>query len=211
MLVRDGNIQQLNHQADDLARREVFPGLVTALFRETPEQLFVDVAHLQPGELVRAEGEFLVLVQDRGQPVEFHHLADGGAVIEVLDDVVNVLGEAVDVGAKILLQQGMVFLIDRAECPVRGVGERTLLGIQLQFLDQLGEFLLGELRPVLQHLDGLRCPPVNQNTLQPADDDDGQDDTLILVGLELAAQALGGFPDVGGEIVKFGFVERESH
>ena len=90
MLVRDGNIQQLDHQADDFARREVLPGLLAALLRKAPEQFLIDVAHLQAGELVRTEREFLVLVQDRGQPVEFYHLADGGAVIEVLDDVVNI-------------------------------------------------------------------------------------------------------------------------
>ena len=150
MPVRDGNLQQLDHQADDFARREVFPGLLAALFREAPEQFLVDVAHLQPGELVGAEREFLVLVQDRGQPVVLHHLADGGAVIEVLDDVVNVLREAVDVGAEVLLQQRVVFLIDLAERPVGLVGERALLGIQFQFLDQLGEFLLGQLGPVLR-------------------------------------------------------------
>ncbi len=52
--------------------------------------------------------------------------------------------------------------------------------------------------------------PVNQNTLEPADNDDGQDDALIFVGLELAGQALSGFPDVGGEIVEFGYLERKS-
>ena len=41
-------------------------------------KLLVDVAHLQPGELVGAELEFLVLVQDRGEPVVLHHLADRG-------------------------------------------------------------------------------------------------------------------------------------
>jgi hypothetical protein len=126
MLVRDGNIEQLDHQADDFARREVFPGLLAALFREAPQQFLVDVAHFQAGELVGAEGEFLVLVEDRGQPVVLHHQADGGAVIEVLDDVVNILREAVDVGAEVLLQQRVVFLVDRAERPVGGVRERAL-------------------------------------------------------------------------------------
>ncbi len=102
--VGDGNLQQLDHEPDDFARGEVFSGLLAALFREAPQQFLVDVAHLQPGELVRAELQFLVLIQDRGEPVVLHHLADGGAVVEVLDDVVNVLGEAVDVGAEVLLQ-----------------------------------------------------------------------------------------------------------
>ena len=135
--VGDGNVQQLDHQPDDLARGEVFPGLLAALFREAPEQFLVDVAHLQAGELVRAEFEFLVLVQDRGEPVVLHHLADGGAVVEVLDDVVNVLGEAVDVGAEVLLQQRVVFLVDLTERPVGLVGERRLLGFSSSSLTSL--------------------------------------------------------------------------
>ena len=211
MLVRDRNIQQLDHQADDFARGKVFPGLVTALFRKAPQQLLVDVAHLQPGELVGAEREFLVLVQDRGQPVILHHQPDGCSIIEMLDDVVNVLRKAIDVGAEIFLEQRMVFLIDRAERPIRLVRERTLLRIQLQFLDQLRQFLLAELGATLEHISGFLLPPRNQDTLQPPDDDDGQDDALILVGLELPAQPLGGFPDVGSEVVELGFVEREGH
>jgi hypothetical protein len=68
----------------------MFPGFFAALFRKAPEQFLVDVTHLQPGKLVGAEREFLVLVQDRSQPIVFHHLADGGAVMEMLDDVINV-------------------------------------------------------------------------------------------------------------------------
>ena len=207
MLVRDRNIQQLDHESDDFSRREVLPGLLAALFRKAPEQLFVYVAHLQPGELVGTEREFLVLVEDRRQAVVFHHQADGGAIVEMLDDVVNVLRETVDVGAEILLQQGVIFFVDRPERPVCFVGERALLRIQLQFLDQLGEFFLGGLWPVLEHLGGLFRPPIDQHTFQAADHDDGQDDALVFVGLELSAQALGGLPDVGGEVVELRFVE----
>ena len=129
----------------------------------------------------------------------------------MLDDVVNVLGEAVDVGAEVLLQERVVFLVDLAERPVGLVRERRLLGIEFEFLDQLGEFLLGELGPLGQHLGALLLPPVDQHALQPADDDDGQDDVLIFVSLELAAQPLGGFPDVAGEVVEFGFVQGKGH
>ena len=149
--VGDGDVEQLHHQADDFARGEVLSGLFAALFREAPQQFLVDVAHLQRRELVRAELQFLVLIQDRGQPVVLHHLADGGAVVEVLDDVVNVLREAVDVGAEVLFEQRVVFLVDLAQRPVGLVGERGLFGIEFQVLDQLGEFLLGELGPLGEH------------------------------------------------------------
>ena len=57
--VGDGDFQQLDHQADDLTRGEVIPGCLGMCFREAPEQFLVDVAHLQAGELVRAEVEVL--------------------------------------------------------------------------------------------------------------------------------------------------------
>jgi hypothetical protein len=122
--LRNGNLQQLDHKADDFARGEVFPGLLATLFRETPQQFLIDVAHLQIRELVRTKREFLILIEDRGEPVVLHHQADGSAIIEVLDDVLHVLGEAVDVGAEVVFEQRMVFLIHLAQRPVGLVRER---------------------------------------------------------------------------------------
>jgi hypothetical protein len=113
----------------------------------------------------------------------------------VLDDVVNVLRKAVDVFAEVFLQQRVVFLIDLAERPSGLIRERRLLGIEFQFLDQLGKFFLGELGPLGEHLGAFLLAPVDQHAFQAADDDDGQDDVLVLVRLELAAQPLGRFPD----------------
>ena len=203
--VGDGDVEQLHHQADDFARREVLPSLLAALFREAPQQLLVDVAHLQRRELVRAEFQFLVLVQDRREAVVLHHLPDGGPVVEVLDDVVDVLREAVDVGAEVLFEQRVVLLVDPAQRPVGLVGERRRAGFQA--LHQLGEFLLGELGPLGQHLGRLVLAPLDQHALQAADDDDRQDDVLVLVGLELAAQPLGGLPDLVGEVVELRLVQ----
>ncbi len=47
--------------------------------------------------------------------------------------------------------------------------------------------------------------------LQPPDDHDGQDDALVFVSLELAAQPLCGFPDVAGQVIELGFVEGKGH
>ena len=51
--------------------------------------------------------------------------------------------------------------------------------------------------------------PGQQHAFEPPDDDDGQDDALVFIRLELATQALGGFPDFVGEVVELGFVEGE--
>ena len=53
--------------------------------------------------------------------------------------------------------------------------------------------------------------PLDQHAFQAPDDDNGQDDRLVFVGFELAAQAFGGFPNFVGEIVEFGLVECGCH
>ena len=39
--------QQVDHEADDLAGREVLPGGLVGQLREAPDQLLVEVAHLE--------------------------------------------------------------------------------------------------------------------------------------------------------------------
>jgi predicted hotdog family 3-hydroxylacyl-ACP dehydratase len=60
-------------------------------------------------------------------------------------------------------------------------------------------------------LGGFVFSPLNQHALQPANHDDRQDNVPVLVGLELAAQAFGRFPDLVGEVVKLGLVEGKGH
>jgi hypothetical protein len=84
-----------------------------------------------------------------------------------------------------------------------------LLGVEFELFDQLGQFLIrhgGPLGPDLRHL---RLAPLDQHALQPPDDDDGQDDVLVFVRLELSPQAFGGFPHLIGEVVELGFIQRE--
>ena len=197
----------LHHQPDDLARGEVLPGLLAALFREAPQQLFVDIAHLEVGELRGAQRQALVLVEDGGEPVVLDQLGDGGVVVEVVEDVADVLGEAVEVGAEVVFQQGRVFSGEALEGVGGGVGEVRLADFEfLHQLVQLGGLECGTLAADLfTHL----LAPLDEHTFQPADDDDRQDDVLVLVGLELAAQALGRLPDFVGEVVELGFVEGE--
>ena len=108
----------------------------------------------------------------------------------------------------VVRQQCVAHVIDLAQRPIGLVRERALLGVQLQFFEQPGEVLGRKLRLLRQYFGGLLFSPVDQNAFQPANDDDGENNALILVGLELAAQALSGFPDVRCEIVELGLVER---
>jgi hypothetical protein len=129
----------------------------------------------------------------------------------VLDDVVDVLREPADVLAEVFFEQRVVFLVDLAERPIGPVRERALLRIQLQVLDQFGELRLGDLGPVGEYLRSLPLAPVDQHAFQAADDDDRQDHALVFVGLELAPQPLGRFPNIAGQVVQLGFVQGKGH
>ena len=83
------------------------------------------------------------------------------------------------------------------------------MGVEFELFDQLGQFLIrtvGSLGPDPRHL---RLAPWDQHALQPPDDDDGQDNVLVFVRLELSPQTLGGFSNLVGEVVELGFVQRE--
>ncbi len=47
--------EQVDHQADHLARREVFPGGVVGGFGELADQLLEDEAHLDVGDALRVQ------------------------------------------------------------------------------------------------------------------------------------------------------------
>ena len=111
---RDGDLQQLDHEANNLTRCEMIPGRFGVRFRESPEQFLIDVAHLKAGELFRSDIEDGILVQDRGEAGILDHFADDGAVIETIENILNVLREAVEVGAKVLFEQGVILLVDLA-------------------------------------------------------------------------------------------------
>ena len=127
----------------------------------------------------------------------------------MLDDFVDVLREAVDVRPEVFFKQRVVFLVDLPQRPVRLVGERGRAG--LQALHQLREFLFGKFGTLRADLASLILTPLDEDALQAAYHNDGQDDVLVLVGLELAAQPFGRLPDVTGEIVELGFVQGKGH
>ncbi len=161
--------------------------------------------------MVGTEIHLLVLVEDRGQAIILDHLGDRGPVVEMFDDVIDILGEAVDVGPEVRFEERLVFLIDLAQCPVGLVRKGGLLRILLQLLHQLNQLLLAASRLFGLNLGLLLRAPLQQYTFQTPDDDNRQDNILIFIGLEFAAQTLGGFPYFVGEIVEFWLIEGKGH
>ena len=187
----------------------MFPGLFAALFREAPQQFLVDVTHFQVGKLLRAECGFLVVVEDRRQPVVAGHRSDGGVVVEMLDDLLHVLREAVQILAEVVFDQGRIFRIHRLQAQFGSVGERGLG--QFQLLEHGRELGAGQIGTARGDFGLHPCAPLDEHAFEAPNDDHRQDDVLVFVSLELAAQALRGFPDFSGQVVESGLVERKRH
>ena len=167
--------EQVHHQPDDLARREVLAGRLVGQLGEPADQLLEDEAHLLVADLVRVQvdaGEPLGhLIEQLGlvEPVDL------GRELEALEDVADVLREALDVGEEV--RRDVVLVADQAP-HVEPVGvvegearlpEQERLGVHA--LLRLG-LELGQ-RRVLGRL---------QDAVEPAEHRERQDD-LAVVGL----------------------------
>ena len=88
-----GGEQQVDHQADDFARREVFSGFFVGLFRTDPDEFFKDVAHLRFVDGVYREVEFGTGkgFDDFKQQVLLRHFGDLLVEGKTVQNVPNVL------------------------------------------------------------------------------------------------------------------------
>ena len=59
--------EQVDHEPDDLAGREVLPGRLVGEFGEPPDQLLVEVAHLQVGDDVGVQVDVGELARSPGR------------------------------------------------------------------------------------------------------------------------------------------------
>ena len=109
--------QQVHHQVDDLARREVVAGLAVGVLVEPADQVLEDVAHV-------VGGQFVQVVHGRepaDDPVQELGLGEPGDLVveaEAVDDPPDVRREAVDVVAQVLRHRGGVRR-DRGEVQAR--------------------------------------------------------------------------------------------
>jgi len=96
-----GRQQQVHHQLDHLARREMLAGLFVRLFRTDPDELLEDVAHLDVVDATRRQIDRGELLDDFVQQVLLGHARDLLIEGQALHDFANVLREAVDVGVEV--------------------------------------------------------------------------------------------------------------
>ena len=91
--------QQVDHQPDDLARREVLTGGLVRELGEPPDQLLVEVAHLDVRHGLGVQVDVGELADDQVEEVGPAQPVDLDVEVELVDDVPGRLGEAGDVEA----------------------------------------------------------------------------------------------------------------
>ena len=174
VVVRDE--EQVDHQADDLAGREVLAGLLVADLGEPPDQLLEDVAHLDVGHRVGVQVDLAELGDDQVEPVGLVELGDVLLEAEVFDDLAGAAGEALDVVGQVggdVVRVALELLEGEAAGVVEGTGRRpgedrleVLDLAALQALELGQDLVLGRL----------------QHAVQPAQHGQGQHDSLYWFG-----------------------------
>ena len=185
--------EEIDHEPDDVARGEVFPGGFVGKFGELADQFLEHRAHLgiadgggvevDVGELFRDEIEQAGL----GQPVDL------GVKLEALENVAHGGRERLHVGAQVFADVVLV-AHELLQVERRGVVEKLAgLAQQERFGIHLGLLAFGQFG---KHggLGGF------QHAIEPAQHGERQDDLAVFGLLVVAAQQIGDGPDEGGEI-----------
>jgi hypothetical protein len=100
--------QQIDHQADDFARREVLAGGFVGDFGELAYQLFEDQAHLGVIDGVRVQVDVGELFGDQVEQAGLGQALDLGIEIEALEDVAGRRRKALDVGVEVFANMVLV-------------------------------------------------------------------------------------------------------
>jgi hypothetical protein len=94
--------QEVNHQTDHFARREVLARSLVGELVELAEELLVDVTHLDVRDRVRVEVDINHLGEDVVEQPGPVQPADLGVEVELLEDVARVGIELVDPGPEVI-------------------------------------------------------------------------------------------------------------
>jgi hypothetical protein len=172
---------QVHHQADDLARREMLPRCLVRQFCEASDELLEDEAHLGVIDFVRVQIDLRKPLGDEVEQLVLGKPVDLGHKVESLEDIADRGREALNVGEKVL-SDIVLIAHELAHIERRHIGEALPGFAQDERLRVQPRLLL--LSVFAQHgpLGGF------QNAVQTPENSEGQDDLAIVGLLVVAAQ-----------------------
>jgi hypothetical protein len=187
--------EQVDHEADDFAGREVVTRRLIGLFVEAPDQVLEQQSHFNVVHRAWVEVDLAELSDHQKQDVVLAHALDFVGEIEALEDAFYVVRETVDVRREV--QVDVVWVAHQLGEAQRRMVVKPLAGLLVQDavtrfakLLALDFFELGE-------DSGLGA---FQHTVESAQNYQRQHDALVLRWAVGAAQQVGNAPD---EIRKF--------
>ena len=182
--------KQIDHQANDFARREMFPGGFVREFGELADQFFENRPHLGIADGLRVQIDVGELFSHQIEQPGFGEPIDLSMEVEAFEDVPHRGRKALHVGEQIFLD---VVLIAHQLLHVQGRRVvKQLPGLAQQ--ERFGiHFGLLPFRQLGQHgrLGGF------QHAVQPPQHGERQDDFAVFGLLVIAAQQIGDGPDEG--------------
>ena len=184
--------EKVDHELDDLARREVIARLLVCLLVEPTDEVLEDVAHRDVGDGVRVQINCSDLLDDFKEAVGLLQLLNLVGEIELLDDLPRARGEAGDefreVGRELVrvaeeLVEGEVagFVESQFVLPVDHLldGRGVIFALGLQLLVLGDDLILG----------------LSQDAIQPAQHRERDHHSAILRRPVRATQEIGDVPD----------------
>jgi hypothetical protein len=187
------NEDQVDHQANDFARGEVFPGGFVGEFGEFADQFFKDRPHLSIADGRRVKIDVGELFGDEVEEARFGELVDLGVELKALEDIADGRREGLNVRAEVFADVVLVahelFHVERGRVVevLAGFAEEEGFGVDARLLSE-SEFDEDSRLGRFEH------------TIQAAEDREGEDDLSIFGLFVVPPQQIGDGPDEGGEV-----------
>jgi len=188
--------QDVHHEPDDLARREVVARSLVGQLVEAPDEVLEDEPHLLVRHRVRVQIHVAELGDDKVEDVRLAHPLDLVLELEVLEDAAHVGREALDAADEVLLDVVGVAL-QLLEVQRRVAVETLARGLVELRVERVA------FEPAALALRVLRQDPRlgrSEHAIEPAEHGHGQHDALVLRRAVGAAQQVGDLPDQVSEV-----------
>jgi hypothetical protein len=194
--------QQVDHELDHFTRGEVVAGRFVGGFVEAPDQVFEHQTHGDVVDLARMQVDLGELGDHLIEAIGFFELLDLLVELEALEDLADVLGEAVDVISQMAADVVRVALeLVEVELAVVVEAQRGAVFILRQVVEDgvdIGDAFAAQFGVALEH--GFLAG--RQHGVEAAQHGQRQHHALVLRRAVGAAQQIGDGPDEVGELLK---------